>query len=307
MSDHTSEPHMCWETTNLVESFKFFRQQCELYFSVRGIAEDKQVDNILLLSGKEGIRRYNSWSFVNEADRCNPSVIWEKFLEQLAPQVNFRIARFYLQNYSQNETENIDDFLARCRLQAHKCKFRDERELEERVIDQLIVGTKFPELQKQQLSKNETMTMTMPEVLNMCRSYETSIEYMKKMGELQRKSENPINGIKHRHKGTDICGRCGLHLSMEIALLGTAPAQHVNGRTSKSRKKLTGCHKRTGLPSTKNSDQHSLHSKTVRAVLTFRTRCLTNLRGYPFIQCMTTEKRALGQKHSPHWTLYYPT
>ena len=104
---------------NLVESLKFFQQQCELFFSVKGIAENKQADHILLLSGKEGLRRYNSWSFGNDADRCNPAVIWEKFLEQT--QVNFRITRFCLQNYSQKETENIDDFLARCRLQAQKC------------------------------------------------------------------------------------------------------------------------------------------------------------------------------------------
>ena len=145
---------------------------------MRGIDEDKQVDYILLLSGKEGLRRYNSWSFANEADRQNPSVIWEKFLQQLEPQINFRIARFSQQNYAQNETENIDDFLARCRLKVRKCKFRDEQELEERIIDQLIVRTRFPELQKQLLSKNETMTIE--EVLNMCRSYEASVEYMKK-------------------------------------------------------------------------------------------------------------------------------
>ena len=61
---------------------------------------------------------------------------------------NKSIARFCLQNYSQKETENIDDFRARCRLQAQKCKFRDEREMEERIIDQIIARTKFPELQK---------------------------------------------------------------------------------------------------------------------------------------------------------------
>ena len=73
----------------------------------------------------------------------------ERFLEQIEPQVNFRIARFCLQNYSEKETENIDDFLVRCRLQAQKCKFRNEREMEERIIDQIIAGTKFRELQKQ--------------------------------------------------------------------------------------------------------------------------------------------------------------
>ena len=80
---------------------------------MKGIAENKQVDHILLLSGKEGLRWYNPWPFGNNADRCNPAVIWEKFLEQIEPQVNFQIAHFYLQNYSQTETESIDDFLAR--------------------------------------------------------------------------------------------------------------------------------------------------------------------------------------------------
>ena len=92
MSNHTCEPFMSWETPNLVESLKFFKQQYELFSSVKGIAENKQVDHILLLSGKEGLRRYNS--FGNNADRRNPAVIWEKFLEQIEPQVNFRIAQF---------------------------------------------------------------------------------------------------------------------------------------------------------------------------------------------------------------------
>lgn len=97
---------MCLETSNLVESLKFFKQQCELFFSVKGIPENKQVDHIVLLSGKEGLRRYNSWSLGNEANRCNPVAIWEKFLEQIEPQINFRIACFCLQNYLQKETEH---------------------------------------------------------------------------------------------------------------------------------------------------------------------------------------------------------
>ena len=120
MSNHTCEPFMCWEMPNLVESLKFFKQQCVLFFSVKGIAENKQVGHILLLSGKEGLRRYNSWSFGNNADRHNSAVIWEKFLEQIELQVNFQIACFCSQNYSQKETENIDNFLARCRFQAQK-------------------------------------------------------------------------------------------------------------------------------------------------------------------------------------------
>ena len=75
----TCEPFVSWETLYLVESLKFFKQQCELFFSVKGIAENKQVDHIVLLSGKKGLRRYNSWSFGNDANWHNPAVIWESF------------------------------------------------------------------------------------------------------------------------------------------------------------------------------------------------------------------------------------
>ena len=109
---------------------------------------------------------------------------------------------------TRRKKQNIDDFLALCRLQAQKCKFRDEREMEERIIDQIIAGTKFPELQKQLLSKNETMSMS--EVLDTCRSYEASINYMRQMDELQGKCHNQISAIKRRLEDTDNCGKCGI-------------------------------------------------------------------------------------------------
>ena len=33
MSNHTSEPLMRWETSDMAESLKFFNQQWELFFS----------------------------------------------------------------------------------------------------------------------------------------------------------------------------------------------------------------------------------------------------------------------------------
>ena len=156
MSNHTSEPLTRWETSDLEEFLEFFKQQCKLYFSLKGIPEKKrkkQDEHILLLLLEEGLRRYNSWSFGNEADRRNPAVIWEKFPEQTGPQINFRIARFYSENYSQKETENIDDFPAICRLQAQKCKFRDECEIGEWEIDQTIAGKNTQNYKKQLFRK----------------------------------------------------------------------------------------------------------------------------------------------------------
>ena len=56
-------------------------------------------------------------------------------------------------------------------------------------------GRKFPEQQKQLLSKNEAMSML--EVLNTSRSYEASINYMRQMDEQQGKCDNQISAIKH--------------------------------------------------------------------------------------------------------------
>ena len=81
--------------------------------------------------------------------------------------------------------------------------------MEERIIDQIIAGTKFPELQKQFLRKNEVMCMSV--VLNTCRCYEASINYMRQMDELQGKCDNQISAIKHGLEDTDNCGKCGFN------------------------------------------------------------------------------------------------
>ena len=142
MNTNACEPVMYWDLENLVDSFRFFKQRGKLYFFVKNIPAEKLVDYILLLAGEEGLRKYNAWMFENDSDRADPEIIWCKFEERLEPQVNFCIARFYLREYKQKNTENIDDFVARFKLQAKKCKFRDNQETEEWLIEQVITGTR---------------------------------------------------------------------------------------------------------------------------------------------------------------------
>ena len=93
----------------------------------------------------------------------------------------------------------------RYRLQAQKYKFTDDRETEERIINQIIKVTQYPDLQKRLLSKNE---MSIQEVLNICRSHEALINYMKQMGELPGKSDSEISAIKSRSGNIDIYFKC---------------------------------------------------------------------------------------------------
>ena len=52
-------PKLDWEASNLAESFKLFKQRCELYFRIKKITGDNAVAHILLAVGEEGLKRYN--------------------------------------------------------------------------------------------------------------------------------------------------------------------------------------------------------------------------------------------------------
>ena len=82
------EIRMNWGSENLVEAFETFKQRCELYFSVKEIKEEKQVDHILLLSGEEGMKQFNSWKLPPE-EVMDPKKVWEKFMQQVKPRHNF--------------------------------------------------------------------------------------------------------------------------------------------------------------------------------------------------------------------------
>ena len=137
--------------------------------------------------------------------------------------------------------------------------------MEDRIIDQIIAGTKFPELQKQLLSKGEAMSMS--EVLNTCRCYEASINYMRQMDELQGKCDNQISTIKHRLEDTDNYAKCGLNHKN-----GNCPARGSTCSACGCKNLWTGSHRRTDLPNQKNSHQCSMRIKTSKTLLTFRTR-----------------------------------
>ncbi len=185
---------MDWGASSLGEAFKLFKQWCELYFSVKGIKSEQQVDHILLLVGEEGLKKYNSWTLSMEEQK-KPDVIWEEFKQQVQPKVNFRIARFYLQKLIQKDNEPINDFLARCRIQAQDCAFRDDTEREKRLIELLLTGTCHQHLQKELLSKAGKLSLD--QALELARAHDASLTHMRQMAEVQgQTADKSVDAIK---------------------------------------------------------------------------------------------------------------
>ena len=107
----------------------------------------------------------------------------------------------------QTEGESIDHYMTRCKLQALKCKF-NQAELEERLIEQLIVGTRLPELQKELLAKDENLTLD--QALNIGMQTRTDVHSIRTVN----KSNCHSCGIQHTMKERcpahgSTCRKCG--------------------------------------------------------------------------------------------------
>ena len=122
-------------------------------------------------------------------------MLWAKFEEHLEPKVNFRVQRYYLQRLSQTEGESIDGYMTRCKLQTLKYKF-NQAKLEERLIEQLIVGTRLPEVQKELLANNNNLTLD--QALNIGRTHEVSISHMSQLGGME--TETDVHSVRTVNK-----------------------------------------------------------------------------------------------------------
>ena len=69
------------------------------------------------------------------------------------------IIQFFISCWPKTNIVTIDDFMARCRNQANKCKFRDSQEIEDRLIEQLVIGTKHKRFQERLSEKGDTLTL----------------------------------------------------------------------------------------------------------------------------------------------------
>ena len=76
-----------------------------MYFECKDVHVNKQVAHILLMTGDEGVRMYNSWGLSDEDSKI-PAIIWEKFDTQIEPKSSFRVERLTFQRMRQRMEES---------------------------------------------------------------------------------------------------------------------------------------------------------------------------------------------------------
>ena len=99
----------------------------------------------------------------------------------------------------------MDDFMTRCRNQATKCKFRDATETEERLIEQLIIGTKQKKVQERLLEKGEKLKLDI--ATDIARTYEATISHMERLTGVKQHDVHTVRSYNQRNPQK--CLNCG--------------------------------------------------------------------------------------------------
>nr|XP_006823887.1 PREDICTED: uncharacterized protein LOC102805367 [Saccoglossus kowalevskii] len=160
---------------------------------------------------------YNSWNFDDADDRKKPDKILEKFVQHLEPKSNHRIHRYQFQHMRQEPEETVDNFMSKLKNVAAKYKLESDKEMEERLVDQLIWGSCHPDVQKKLIGRNEKLTLK--DAIDVARSFEATNKQMRLLASNQDYSSpnKSVNTIKKYSKPqsykpqqqTKICNNCG--------------------------------------------------------------------------------------------------
>ena len=176
-------PTFDWQAHNQPDEFRSFKQYCSFIFDgpFSSKTAKEKVSFVLIWLGKPGMNLFHSWTWTNDADKEDLKVVFEKFERHFQPKSNAWLARFQLGQLRQQASESVDEFIARCRLQAQSCSFADEADLCTRLVEQLIVGTRHRSVQEKLLERGDQLT-TLDEALDIARTHEATIRQMAQLG-----------------------------------------------------------------------------------------------------------------------------
>ena len=270
MAKSIPHPRMDWASSDRPQAYKDFKQTASMWFSVNKIAPEDQHNYIILWSGSEGLRMFNTWGLTEDELKV-PQNIWDKFSSQIERKDNFRIHRLEFQRFVQGVDESVDEFYMRCKDKAIKCRFATEAALQERIIEVLISGVKYPEAQKKLLGKDNTLQLK--DALDICRTQEASALHMAQLSHIGKSTVDAVQkrggckncGGHHQYRPRELCpayntkcssrGKLGHWQRMCLSTsTGRKPRQ---SRTSRSRVRGSYSPRRNRRPSRSKSRQSS--------------------------------------------------
>ena len=193
--DSVPQPRMDWESGNIPEAWKKFKQHLQLMFKgpLKGKSEEEKCAYLLLWVGENGRDVYNAWEGTVSADEKKKlATYYTKFEEYVTPKSNPVFARYKFYNKQQDRGESFDHFLTELKLLVKDCSFDQPDEM---VRDRIVFGTSSPAVREKLINKGSDLTLAI--AVDIARTHELSQSQLRAMG--NEKVE--VHGVTPKHRG----------------------------------------------------------------------------------------------------------
>ena len=171
-------PHMEWESQNLPEAWRRFKQHVELVFAgpfQKRKEKEKKCAYLMLWIGEKGRDIRNTWT-ITDAEAKLLATYYTHFEAYVSPKANPIFARYKFNEKLQDASESFDQFVTELKLLVKDCGYTNADEM---VQDRIVFGVHSPKVREKLLSHGAELTLD--KAIDIARSYELTLAQMKCM------------------------------------------------------------------------------------------------------------------------------
>ena len=186
---------MDWESTNLIDAWKKFKQHVELILNgpLKEKEELTKINYLLIWIGDKGRDVYNTWK-LTEDEKKSLEAHFKKFKEHVQPTLNPVFARYKYNNEVQG-TQTIEQFVIRLRLLIKDCLYANEDEM---LRDRIVFGTNSHKVREKLINEGEKLDLK--KAIQIAQSHEYAQQQLQTMGTSTTSSTSEVNAVDTRRK-----------------------------------------------------------------------------------------------------------
>lgn len=159
MEVKTDTPKMNWESRDLSNAFKKFKEHCEFMFKgpLATKTEEIKCNYLMIWAGEKGRQIFSTWT-MSDDDKKKLKSYFEKFEEYCRPKSNIIYNRYMFKNRVQGENEPFEQFVTDLKSLLVDCDYRQELH-DEMIRDHIVFGVKSPKIREKLIMEGSQLTL----------------------------------------------------------------------------------------------------------------------------------------------------
>ena len=124
-------PSIDWDSPNLPEAWKKFKQLVDLMFNgpLKSKTEDVKVNYFLIWIGEKGRDICNTFTDITDLNTNKLKTYYDNFEQYVQPKTNIVFSRYKFHNRVQGIAETFDSFVTDLKLLVQECNYQEPDEM----------------------------------------------------------------------------------------------------------------------------------------------------------------------------------